>query len=331
MNKYPPNHHVSKTQTGATLIVVLLFLLLIVLVGVIAVRSSMTSLRLATSDQADTLLLTTSDNMNKNIENIVNSDDEDAKKITSDFLGLKGLFGYFMNIGATNNRGDQIMFCYRPREDYFFDMSESTILTVSNKSKIVDGSNAVNGFCEVDKAGDYINARQNVMTQVSVTRPNTVSRPVTPFEHVPLGKSYDSEDNEDSSPSFRVNTTSFLPALSDASKQDIADCLAKPSEDADSFVSGVDKDDPSIKTYYDETRNECLTRIGVPAKVIVGESKLENISDPIKCIEYGKGDGQISKECQKTLNITAAGTPPTFWWPFAYAWCGRIASFKWSV
>lgn len=308
MNKYP-NHHMIQAQKGATLIVVLLFLLLIILVGVIAVRSSMTSLRLATSDQVDTLLLTSSDNPNRNVENIINSNGADFKAENAKLLGPLGFFGYFMNIGATSNRGDQVIFCYRPREDYFFKMSEATILTASNKSKLVGGARATGGLCQVDKAGDYVNARQNVMTQVSVTRPNTVSVPVTPFGHVPLGKSYNSGDSSSSSPSFRVASTSFLPALSNVSAKDMTDCLAKPSENANSFVSGVDKDDPNINTYYGETRNECLTRIGVPAKVLIGEAKLENINDTNKCIEYGKGFGAVSKECQDILNITASGNP----------------------
>lgn len=306
MNKYP-RHHISQSQTGATLIVVLLFLMLIILVGVIAVRSSMTSLRLATSDQIDTLLLTASDNTNKNIENIINEakyKDESAK-----LLGPLGFFGYFMSVGATSNRGDQVIFCYRPREDYFFNMSEATVMNSSRKSRLIGGADATGGFCQVDSADDFVNARQNVMTQVSVTRPNTVSVPISPFEHVPLGKTITTEDSTSTSPSFRIHSTSFLPALSNASTDDITECLKKPSENANSFVSGVVEDNPDESNYYGETRNECLTKIGIPAKVIVGEVQLENMNNTEKCIKYGKGNGQISDECQKLLNISANGTP----------------------
>jgi hypothetical protein len=306
MNKYP-KHHISQSQTGATLIVVLLFLMLIILVGVIAVRNSMTSLRLATSDQIDTLLLTASDNTNKNIENIIN--EAQYKDESATLLGPLGFFGYFMSVGATSNRGDQVIFCYRPREDYFFKMSEATVLNTSNKSRLIGGADATGGFCQVDSADDFVNARQNVMTQVSITRPNTVSVPITPFGHVPLGKSITTEDSTSTSPSFRIHSTSFLPALSSASTDDITECLRKPSENANSFVSGVEEDNPDEITYYGETRNECLTKLGVPAKVVVGEVQLENMNETEKCIEYGKGSGKVSDECQKLLEISANGTP----------------------
>ena len=78
MNNYP-KHQLTRSQSGATLIVVLMFLLLIIVVGVIAVRNSMTTLRLATSDQVDTLLLTTSDTANKNIENIINDPENSSE------------------------------------------------------------------------------------------------------------------------------------------------------------------------------------------------------------------------------------------------------------
>lgn len=134
MNKYP-KYQLPTSQDGATLIVVLMFLLLIIVVGVIAVRNSMTSLRLATSDQVDTLLLTTSDTSNKNIENIINDPAYSSEK--ANILGSLGFFGYFLNTGATSNRGDQVLFCYRPRQSYFFKMSEATINTPSGQSKLV--------------------------------------------------------------------------------------------------------------------------------------------------------------------------------------------------
>lgn len=305
MNQHPKNQLMA-SQNGATLIVVLMFLLLIITVGVIAVRNSMTSLRLATSDQVDTLLLTTSDTANKNIENIINDSENSSEKAR--LLGSLGFFGHFLDTGATSNRGDQIVFCYRPRKDYFFRMSEATILTPSGQSKLIGGAGS-GGFCRPGKADDFVNARQNVMTQVSVTRPNTQSLPVTPFGNVPLGKSITTEDATSSSPSFRINSTSFLPALSSVSDSDITECLKKPSENADTFVAGVEEGSSNQNTYYGETRNQCLARIGVPAKVLVREVKLENEVNTEKCIDYGKGSGQISKECQELLNLSAGGIP----------------------
>lgn len=305
MNKYP-KYQLPTSQDGATLIVILMFLLLIIVVGVIAVRNSMTSLRLATSDQVDTLLLTTSDTSNKNIENIINDPAYSSEK--ANILGSLGFFGYFLNTGATSNRGDQVLFCYRPRQSYFFEMSEATINTPSGQSKLVGGAGS-SGFCRPSQADDFVNARQNVMTQVSVTRPNTQSLPVTPFGNVPLEITVNSEDATSSSPSFRIHSTSFLPAMSNVSDAKITECLKKPSENAESFVAGTDEDDPTQNTYFGETRNECLAKIGVPAKVLVKEAKLENDVNSENCIDegYGKGDGTISQACQDLLGLTPNG------------------------
>lgn len=303
MNKHPRSQ-LTNAQSGATLIVVLLFLLLIIVVGVVAVRGSMTSLRLATSDQVDTLLLTTSDTSNKNIENIINDPTYSSEK--ANILGPLGFFGYFLNTGATSNRGDQVLFCYRPRQNYFFKMSEATINTPSGQSKLIGGAGS-GGFCRPSQADDFVNARQNVMTQVSVTRPNTQSLPVTPFGNVPLEITINSDDATSSSPSFRIHSTSFLPALSNVSDAKITECLKKPSENATSFVATIDEDDSTQNTYFGETRNECLAKIGVPAKVLVKEAKLENVVDTENCIDYGEGTGEISQECQDLLGLTPTG------------------------
>ncbi|MGP5102052.1 hypothetical protein ACTXI1_11120 [Psychrobacter celer] len=264
----------------------------------------MTSLRLATSDQVDTLLLNTSDTANKNIENIINDPDYSSEK--ANILGSLGFFGYFLNTGATSNRGDQILFCYRPRQSYFFKMSEATVTTPSGQSKLIGGAGS-GGFCRPGQASDFVNARQNVMTQVSVTRPNTQSLPVTPFGNVPLEITINSDDATSSSPSFRIHSTSFLPALSNVSDDKITECLKKPSENAASFVAGVDEDDSTKNIYFGETRNECLAKIGVPAKVLVKEAKLENDVNSENCIDYGEGGNEITEECQDLLGLTPTG------------------------
>ena len=59
-------------ERGATLIVVLLFLVLIMLAGAIAVRQSSTDLKIATSDQINTVLLQSSDSANQKLEMMLN-------------------------------------------------------------------------------------------------------------------------------------------------------------------------------------------------------------------------------------------------------------------
>ena len=98
-----------------------------------------------------------------------------------------------------------------------------------------------------------------------------------------------------------------MPALSNVSDTKISECLKKPSENATSFVSGVDEDDTTQNTYFGETRNECLAKIGVPAKVLVKEAKLENDIRSETCMDYGKGGGEVTDDCQELLGVTSSG------------------------
>ena len=107
-----PHHQSLKssvsTQQGAVLIVVLLFLVLIILVGAIAVKQSTTDLRLATSDQINTLLLQSADNANQNIEQGVNGSSD--AEVYTDMLSRGGPFGHF--ILDTNSAEHEYIFCF---------------------------------------------------------------------------------------------------------------------------------------------------------------------------------------------------------------------------
>ena len=301
-------------QQGAALIVVLLFLVLIISAGTIAVRNSTTDLKLATSEQAETLLLTTADNTNKSIEQLVNIDITDNEAVIQKNLALSsaGMFGYFMNIGAEENRGDQIVFCYRPRASYFFRMNEATVIDPSGGSKLTTGASSSGGFCRVSKAEDFSSARNNVMTQVAITRPSSGMVTAQPFEFVPLEVSIQTNNTNSSSPNFRLFSTSFLPGLTQAKESEILKCLKKPNQNAADFgYAAKDEDDNDIIKYYDETLNQCLARIGAPATTLVEDVKLENILTSEKCLDYGKGaaSNAFSTACQKMLSVTASGAP----------------------
>ena len=305
---------VPSSQQGVALIVVLLFLILITLAGAIAVRNSTTDLKLATSEQADTLMLNTADNTNKSIEQVLNIDKTDKKALVQKSIALSsaGMFGYFMNLGAEDNRGDQIVFCYRPRDAYFFQMNEATVIDPSGGSKLVAGASNSGGFCRVSNAADFSNARNNVMTQVAVTRPSSDMIASEPFEYVPTQRSITTSDVTSSSPNFRLFSTSFLPGMTKASEQEILDCLKKPNQNAADYgYAEKDKDGNDIKKYYDQTLTQCLASKGVPAKTLVEDVKLDNLLTPEKCLDYGKGSSSnaISTKCQKLLNISATGAP----------------------
>lgn len=301
-------------QQGVALVVVLLFLILITLAGAIAVRNSTTDLRLATSEQAEVLLLNTADNTNKSIEQIINADIDDKNAMTQKNLALSsaGMFGYFMNIGADENRGDQIVFCYRPRSEYFFRMNEATVIDPSGGSKLTTGSTSSGGFCRISKAEDFSSARNNVMTQVAITRPSSDMMAAEPFEYVPLQQSITTANVTSTSPNFRLFSTSFLPGMTQASEKDILNCLKKPNQNASDYgYAAKDEKDADITKYFDETMTQCLANLGVPAKTLVEDVKLENLLTSEKCLNYGKGNASnaFSTACQKLLKVNAAGTP----------------------
>ena len=303
---------VPSSQQGVALIVVLLFLILITLAGAIAVRNSTTDLRLTTSEQADVLLLNTADNSNKSIEQTLNIDKSDKQAALQKSIALSsaGMFGYFMNVGAEDNRGDQVVFCYRPRDTYFFRMNEATVIDPSGGSKLVTGTTNSGGFCRVSNAADFSSARNNVMTQVAVTRPSSDMVASEPFEYVPTQLSITTSNVNSSSPNFRLFSTSFLPGMTTASEEDILDCLKKPNQNAADYGYTKKEDGKDVTKYYDQTLTQCLASKGIPAKTLVEDVKLENLLKSEKCLDYGKKAGdKISAECQKLLNISPSGTP----------------------
>ena len=102
----------SHYQSGAALIVVLLFLVLIMLGGVMAVRQSSTDLKTATADQINTLLLQSADSGNQKLEAMVNGapTSQEYKDITS----AAGAIGHFLL--SPDNQNHEFIYCYNPRE-----------------------------------------------------------------------------------------------------------------------------------------------------------------------------------------------------------------------
>ena len=255
-------------QHGAVLIVVLLFLVLIMLVGVIAVRNSSTDLKLATSDQINTILLQSSDSVNNKIEVTVNgppSGDEHIK-----IMGFTGIFGhYILNDGANN---DVIDFCYRPRSA-FFNVDNSVIRRGSGK--LLSNSE---GYCNPENAGDYTSARNTTMTQVMIKDVSSTANSEA-FEHMDLGS--DSDAKTSKMHTFEMFSTSVLPAYGNADTTKIYDCFAK---DASIDSGGV---------------TECMTNNNIPNKMVVEQVDVVNTKSSEYCTYFGKsnGTGSASSLC----------------------------------
>ena len=254
------------SQQGAVLIVVLLFLVLIILAGVIAVKQSTTDLRLATSDQINTLLLQSADNANQSIEQSINgSSDED---IYDSMLSRTGPFGYF--ILDTDHIEHEYVFCFRPR-DRFFNINRTSILASGGS---VLGSN--NGYCNPENPEDYVSSRNASMTQVNISLAAT-SADDEGFGGYGIGQ--DSSTSVGKISTFDLNSTAVLPAYADT-EVGSKNCFEQTSR-----VDSV--------TDSEDTIGGCMAAAGVPSTVIYEQAIVENKVLGDTCADFGKGTGIV--------------------------------------
>ncbi|WP_186475181.1 pilus assembly protein PilX [Psychrobacter sp. KCTC 72983] len=268
--KYPyPKAQSLNSQQGAVLIVVLLFLVLIILAGVIAVKSGTTDLRLATSDQINTLLVQSADNANQNIEQSINGNSNNDIYIAMTSSG--GPFGHFMS--KTSNINDEYVFCFRPRGQ-FFDINRATITTSGGGNVL--GNN--NGYCDPAEPDDYVSQRNASMTQVNVslTPPNPKYEA---FRNYTIGQ--DGSETSSQAYMFDISTTAILPAYAGAADA-AKDCFKQTSK----YESVNNKD---------ETIAGCMAKAGVPSTVLHELANVENKSQRTRCVNLGKGSGKTTE------------------------------------
>lgn len=251
------------TQTGAVLIVVLLFLILIVLAGVVAVKQSTTDLRLATSDQINALLLQSADNANQNIEQSMNGSSDAVAY--NDMISRSGPFGHFiLNDDSLNH---EYTFCFRPR-DKLFDINKTSIETP-------DGFITRKGACSPAKPDDYISNRNTSMAQVNVslTPPNVNDEA---FGSYTIGQGSDSLSSQ--AYTFDINSTAVLPAFADT-KVGAKNCFEQTSRLH--TATGTN------------TIGGCMRTAGVPSTILYEMADVENRSERRKCVDFGKGLGLL--------------------------------------
>lgn len=259
----------GKAEQGATLIVVLLFLVLIMLAGAIAVRQSTTDLKIATSDQINTVLLQSADSANQKLETMVNgSPTSDGYQ---DVTSATGALGHFLLF--EDNKANEFIYCFNPRTQRYLTNSATVRVPTGG---YVDGLN--NGVCDYTDAADYTSARQAIMTQMSITV-TSPSANAEPFESVVLGKEI--EDRTSKKFKFDIRPTSSLPAYNEPK-------------------SGSDKcfEQTSIRNNVatgKKSLDECLLAASTPSKMLYEQADVENVSSSTKCYPFGKGT--INSQC----------------------------------
>ena len=251
------------TEQGATLIVVLLFLVLIMLAGAIAVRQSTTDLKVATSDQINTVLLQSADSANQKLETMVNG--SPTSNGYQDVTSATGALGHF--ILFEDNKVNEFIYCFNPRTQRYLTNSATVRAPAGG---YVDSIN--NGICDYTKATDYTSERQAVMTQMSISL-TPPSANAAPFEHVVIGKEV--EDRTSKKYQFDIRATSSLPAY------------RKPETGGDKCFEQT-----SISANVAEGKkslNECLLAASTPSKMLYEQADIENLSSSTKCYPFGKG------------------------------------------
>ena len=263
------NQGYRRTEQGATLIVVLLFLVLIMLAGAIAVRQSNTDLKIATSDQINTVLLQSADSANQRLEMMINGNPSSDEY--RDAVSASGVFGHFFL--GDKSATDEFIYCFNPRTQTYV-KANATIRDVSGG--YVESLN--NGICDYTNAKGYTSARQTVVTQMSVTltppEPNAER-----FGHMVIGKEI--EDRTSKKYKFDIRATSILPAYNEP-KVGSSKCLEQTS-----IKSNVLAGKKSL--------SDCLLEASTPSKTLYEQAEVENVSSTTICIPFGRGP--LSDKC----------------------------------
>lgn len=287
----PPNYYPSKLsalptqQQGVALIVVLMVLIMIMLVGAIAVRQSNQDLKVATTDQINTLLLQGADGANAKLEGLLNGDP--AAPAYQAAISGNGIFGHFM-VNGPDAANDELIYCYNPRAQQYLTKQA----TIRRNGGVLE--NRTVGYCDPDSGSSYISARQTILTQMSITPVNTTGQ--APYTHMTEGRSVDNSAIKKYQ--FDTRATAALPAYNDPGT-----CFQNSSVTGSSMTVVR-----CLQGYRDATSSTTQTNDAVPSKQIYQQVDVDYQSDATKCTPFGKGTGTyLSTKC--TLATPPAPTP----------------------
>ncbi|AXY58019.1 pilus assembly protein PilX [Acinetobacter chinensis] len=229
-------------QRGAALVVVLFILSLILVIGVLAIRQSITSLQLSMNSQVDDLLRQGSDAVMLSLE---------KPDRLGEFSTSAGLLGF---IRRPENQGKELVFCFREGKKVFFDINTASMI-YKDGSTIKNSSLGMSGYCDPTSTTDnhFTSNRRAVLTQVAIRRASATD---TPFENFGTGTDAVSAKT-DSNDRFTVYVTSVLPGLGAASMQQIRGCLTGNMS--------------TVTNPTENTVSKCLEALEVPYSTQVAE------------------------------------------------------------
>lgn len=195
----------KKTQQGATLITVLILLVAITIIGSLAIRSSISSLKVATMGQAQQLMIQNSDAALFQVEN---------PNTLGRNMAINGMFGY---IKGEDNIGKELVFCYKASESDFFKLSRASLVDWSG-NVVRTSELGSTGFCRIDDSYFGTN-RKTVMTQVAIKAADMTDAEAFAY----MQKGTDPEGSKiDPAQLYTVYATTIFPALAPSTVSDTA-------------------------------------------------------------------------------------------------------------
>lgn len=259
-NSSLPSQSLS-AQSGIALITVLLFLILIMIIGAIAVRQANVDLNVAASDQVGTLLMNNSDSVLAHIELVAgdenNTNTAEHRRMMSQQFGVLGHF----TTNAQDKKGDQVSFCYTPKNPEMFDRENAYTRKLGN------GFTSKRLACDANDSASYSSDRHTSMTQVVVR--GMQDEFSDNFDRAARGTS-DSGTTDKTLARIQLSSVSVLPSMSDKPAGDIQKCLGRPTGNVDDY--GTDGDGNA-------NLNDCLRNNSIPSTFVVEEGTLVDIEE----------------------------------------------------
>lgn len=212
----------TKHQQGSTLIVVLMILLLITIVGTLAIRQSVSSLKLVSNNQVQTLLLQNADAALLKFQ---------RPETTQTISSANGIVGFFKN---EDNWNKELVFCFKGSSP--FNLSNASWLywqgTTKHSQKMATGGGACQSLTTDDKKdiNNFSGGRSQVVTQVHIKRAASTTQP---FSDMARGTDAVNAKTENSM-RLHVQVTSVMEGLLSNPENDLFDantgCLNKSIE-----------------------------------------------------------------------------------------------------
>ncbi|WP_111859206.1 PilX N-terminal domain-containing pilus assembly protein [Acinetobacter sp. CFCC 10889] len=251
-------------QKGMTLITILIILLLVTGIGALAVKYSITSLRIASNSQVRQLLIQSADLPLYIIRN----------KSPVVLRRLDNVVGLVIN---SNLPDREYVFCYRPQTQKNFAPIDKVVqispysttgaAITTDTMRLISGASS--SLCDLNS--DFGSARTGVVTQVAVSLITESVGEVEKGEYLPEGTDSSGAAHLGAkitgSQRIRVTTTSMLPAYSTASISTVqSQCLSTSQPRLNDNT-----EHPTLKTLKD-----CISGYGIPVVSQTQEFTLAN-------------------------------------------------------